>query len=76
MVKKIDQLREMMAREDWRGALRLAARFPRLGSHDEPIRLGWSALTNAGFYRQIGKDPDVLVQAGIRALRERYSSAA
>lgn len=65
-----------MQAEDWRGALRIAARFPRLGEHGEAIRLGWSALTNAGFYRQIGKDPDAMVQDGILALRERYSSAA
>lgn len=76
MVKKIDQIRDMIAREDWRGALRMASRFHRLGAHDEPIRLGWSAMTNAGFYRQIGKDPEALVAAGILALRERYSSAA
>ena len=73
---KIHELRSMMESGDWHGALRMASRFPRLGDHDEQIRLGWSALTNAGFYRQIGKDPDALVQAGIRALMERYSSAA
>ena len=73
---KIDDLRVMMQAEDWPGALRRAARFPRLGALDEPIRLGWSAMSNPGFYRQIHKDPDAMIQAGIQALRERYSSAA
>ena len=62
-----------MGAGDWYGALSMAAKFPRLGEHDEPIRLGWSAASNPGFYRQIRKDPDALVAKGIQALRERYS---
>lgn len=73
MKRKIDELREMMAAEDWHAALRLAARFPRLGEHKEPIQTGWSALTNPGFYVQIRKDPETLVEEGIQALKARYS---
>jgi hypothetical protein len=72
MERKIDKLREAMDSNDWKTALGIAARFPRLGTQREAIQLGWSALTNPGFYRQIGKDPDALVHAGVRALKERY----
>jgi len=74
--KKIDVLRRLMAAKDWHRALRLAAAFPRLGEHADAIRQGWAAASNPGFYRQIRKDPEALVAAGIRALCERYSSAS
>ena len=64
----------MIAASDWHGALRMAARFPRLGAQREDIQLGWSALTNPDFFRQIRKDPDELVMAGIEALKERYAA--
>jgi len=73
MGTKASQLREMMAAANWHGALRMAARFPKLGDHKDAIQLGWSALTQPGFYRQIGKDPDALVRAGIEALKARYT---
>ena len=72
--RKIDTLRRLIAAGDWRRALRLAAAFPRLGDHAVAIRRGWSAASNPDFYRQIGKNPDALVAAGIAALRERYAA--
>lgn len=73
METKASQLRKMISDGDWHGALRMAARFPRLGEHKEAIQLGWSALTNRSFYKQIGKNPDVLIEAGIAALKQRYT---
>lgn len=73
METKAAQIRSLIANADWHGALRMAARFPRLGAHKDAIQGGWSAMTNPGFYRQIHKDPDAMIQAGIEALRERYS---
>lgn len=72
MKPKVQELREYMAAGDWRAALRLAARFPSLGTHREAITRGWEALVRPELYRQMGRDPDALVCAGIHALRERY----
>lgn len=72
METKISKLRALMATGDYRAALRLAASFGRLGEHKEQITRGWAAMTRASFYRQIGKDPEVLVEAGIKAIEERY----
>ena len=58
------------------GALRLAAKLPRLGAHRDAIRRGWEALQRPAFYEQLGRDPDALVLAGVEALRERYGAGA
>lgn len=71
-VPKIDQLRAFAAAGDWHSALRLAAKFQDLGDHKREITAGAEALARPGFYRQIKKDPDALVAAGIAALKARY----
>jgi hypothetical protein len=69
---KIAQLRAAMAAHDWERALRLAARFPRLGAHKAAIVRAHEAYTNPRFYKQIGQDPEKLKAEGRRALIERY----
>ncbi len=70
--KKIDTLRALMRVGDWRGAMKLAASFARLGDEDRAIRQAWEAFARPGFYRQIGKDPKALIAVGVDALRRRY----
>lgn len=73
MKTKLDQIREAAAAGDWPTALRIAARFPRLGEHKRAIVAAHEALAHPGFYSQLGKDPAALVEAGKAALRVRYS---
>ena len=73
MQTKLSQVKQYMADGNYHTALRLAASFPRLGDHREPITRGWAALTNPGFYREIECDPDELVAAGLDAIRERWN---
>jgi hypothetical protein len=68
--KKIDLLRAAMAAGDWRQALSIANRFPRLGEHKATITRAHNALQSPELYRQMGQDPVRLVAAGIVALRE------
>jgi len=72
--KKIELLRAHLAAGRWRDALRLANSFARLGAHRTRITRGWEALQRPDFYRQIGRDPDALVEDAFAALRERYGS--
>lgn len=72
--RKIDALRTAMAAEDWRRALAIASRFPRLGCHAGAIRAAHEAVQRPGFQRQLGRDPEGLVEAGKAALRERYGA--
>ena len=73
MKTKLECLKECAAAEDWPGAIRIAARFPRLGADKVAIERAWEATARPGFMRQIGKDPDALVADGVAALKARYS---
>jgi hypothetical protein len=72
MRTKLATLKELWATDKYRKALKLAAGWPRLGKHRDAIQLGWSAVSNPDFYREIGKDPDELYVAGLTSLAKRY----
>jgi hypothetical protein len=76
METKIARLRAAMAAGDTAGALRIAARFPRLGAERERIQRGWAAVGAPDFYAALGFDPDALVADAADALRERYGIGA
>jgi hypothetical protein len=69
-------LRAAMDSEDWHEALRIAAKFPILGTQKEAIQRAWQAVQRPDFYRAIGKDPAELITDGVRALQERYGKTA
>jgi hypothetical protein len=65
-------IREHMKRGDWRAAISQASKLPRLDEHRNAILDAQGAYTNERFYRQIGKDPDALIDAGRAALVARF----
>ena len=69
---KTAAIKAAMASQDWRRALALAARLPRLDKHRAAILDGHGAFVRPDWYRQIGKDADALKAAGVAALRERF----
>lgn len=72
MQTKLAKLKAALAAGDHAGALRIAAKFPQLGSEKVAITRAWAAHQNPDFYRQLGQDPDALFAAGISAIRTRY----
>jgi hypothetical protein len=64
MTTKISKLRESAAGK-WTEALRMAARFPRLGDERTAILRAWNAHLRPEFYRQLRQDPEAVVAAGI-----------
>lgn len=72
METKLDKLKAAAARNDWPGALRIAARFPQLGEHKRAIVTAHECIVNPRFYVQLGVDPAAAVEAGKAALRARY----
>jgi hypothetical protein len=75
MEKKIDRLLVMMRSGNWDGAIKFAAKFPRLGESRDDILRAKDAINNPDFFRQIGKDPLKLIELGRAALIFRYHSA-
>ena len=72
MTTKISLLRAAAAAGNWTEALRIAVRFPRLGEEKTAIVRAWNAQLRPDFYRQLKQDPEMLVAAGIAALRTKY----
>jgi hypothetical protein len=70
---KLAQVREAMSRADWQLAIRLASKFPTLGKHKEAIRRANDFLNNPGLYTELGYDLTAVMQAGIDALKDRFS---
>jgi len=62
-----------MSHADWPLAIRPAAKFPTLGKHKEAIRRANDALNNPDFYTGLGYDLTAVMQAGIDALKNRFS---
>ena len=75
MLSKSDQIRAAWAAGDQMGALRIAARFFDRSPETAVIRRGWEAHGNPAFYRQIGKDPAAMTQAGLDALAAKLRLA-
>lgn len=73
-VTKTQQLIGFMRAGDWNRALALANTFRMLGPHRKTIRTAHEARVHPKFWRQLGKEPDALVQAGIDALNALYPS--
>lgn len=69
---KTSLIRAHMQAGDWRKAISVAAKLPRLDKHRVPILDAQGAYTNERFYRQIGKDPEILISNGRAALIERF----
>lgn len=70
--------RVLAALREGRGvdALRVAARFPRIGPPGSDFRKritkGWEAHAHPRFYKDLGHDVDALVRDGVAAMRELW----
>jgi hypothetical protein len=69
---KTDRIRAAWAVDDCIGALRIAAKFFDRSEETKSFKRGMDAYNNPDFYRQIGKDPDLLVTLAVKLLQERF----
>jgi hypothetical protein len=74
--EKLARIKALVAAEDWRAAFSLAASFPRLGAQADAIRRAHEAMQRPHFQRQIKRDPEAAIAAGIAALKARYGDGA
>lgn len=66
------QLVALMGLGNWRAALSMAAKFADLGAQEVAIRRGHEAMQRPDFQRQLGRNPEAQIAAGIEALKARY----
>jgi hypothetical protein len=69
---KLGNLKAAAARNDWREAVAIAARFPRLGAIRNAVLDAHTAYTNPRFLAQLGRDPHACIEAGRSALIAAY----
>lgn len=57
----------------WREALRLAVKLS-LGDDKVTVERAWEAMSRPDFTRQLGRDPEALIEAGKAVLLRRFST--
>ncbi len=73
LVTKLSKVKEAAAAGDWNKAILLAAKFGDLGTQRDAILSAREAINRPDFMKQIKRDPAALIDAGVAALKERYS---
>lgn len=72
METKLNKIKSAAASGDWRTAILIAAKFGELGEQRNAILSAREAYLRPEFQKQLRRDPDALIAAGINALKERY----
>src|SRR5437763_954946 len=72
MQSKTELIRATLDRGDWLNALRLASRFHDRSDDTMVFKRGFDASQHRDFYRQLGKDPDKLIQSAVERLQARF----
>ena len=75
METKLSKVKADMAAGRWGDAILRAAKFGVLGEEKAAILKAREALLRPRFQRQLGRDPDALIQGGCAALVRRYGDA-
>jgi len=73
LVSAEQELQALWAAGRYDNALRLVARWPRLGTHRDAIQRGWAACTNPALYEEMGQDSKQLYHDGLAAVATRYN---
>ena len=72
MNTKLNKLKTAAMNKDWKKAIAIAARFPRLGNIREQVLDAHMAYTNPRFAVQIGKNIEFCIENGKSALMDAY----
>ena len=74
MQTKLAQVRAAMAAQDWPRAFSIASKFQRLGPQRAAIMRAQAARLSPGLYRQMGRDPAMVIEEGNAAMRARFEA--
>lgn len=68
----VARVRAVVASGQWREATRLAAKLRGLGDDGKTLERAWDGFARPDFCRQVKRDPDALIAAGVEVLRRRF----
>jgi hypothetical protein len=71
---KLSKVQAAMRARDWPRAFSIASKFARLGAQRAAIMRAQAARLSPGLYRQLGRDPAAIIEAGKAALRVRFEA--
>jgi len=69
---KLSQVQATMRAGDWPRAFSIASKFGHLGPQRAAIMRAQAARLSPDQYRQLGRDPAAIIEAGNAAMRERF----
>ena len=72
MICKTDKICAAWAAGDRIGALRVAASFFDRSDDTKTFKRGMDAFNNPRFYRQLGKEPELITQDALETLANRF----
>lgn len=75
METKLSQVAAAAAAGDWQRAFSIAAKFPRLGEEKRDIVRAHEALLRPQFYRELGQDPEAIIEHGKIVMLKKYQKA-
>ena len=74
MQTKLAQVQAAMRAGDWPRAFSIASKFARLGPQRAAIMRAQAARLSPRLYRQLGRDPEKVIEEGKAALRARFEA--
>src|SRR5882757_7078006 len=72
MQSKTERIKTALADGDWLSALRTPSRFHDRSCDTLTFKRGFDAYQHPDFYRQLGKDPEMLINEAITRLHARF----
>jgi hypothetical protein len=69
---KLEELKQLIETNQYDKAIKMAAKFPRLGEERNAILSASSALLSPNMYISMGKNPEKVIQDGITAIINKY----
>lgn len=70
---KLETLKQEFLKGNFKKAISIASKFPRLGDEKDTIKIAQDCITNPSFYKQMGYDIEQIIDDAIFALGNKYN---
>lgn len=70
---KLETLKQEFLRGNFKKAISIASKFPRLGAEKDIIKLAQDCINNPSFYKQLGYNIEEVIDDAISAIDNKYN---